>query len=310
MTDIISLDEPDYSNIINFDKHNTSPISNVFDYNVAYTDVSGNSLVNDYIPFIAPFIGQLNKFEGIEFLMYGLFYNRINYVPNYIANTSSYQAWIDGGSVGTYSSRYNDRFTSESRIVNRRRTRRVRNPETGRLEESARNRAIPVVTDATEVMFELKKIEYADVFYALSKYIIPRIFETKEFMFQVAKGILFEFDYETKECYPLLVLAIRSSYYKQAKQDNIAGKLNLSNFALFIDNSFKDDDTYKLVYKKLKKDYIDKAEDCGIDIIYTNSIEDRLYRNGCKKPKFKNINEMNSFLANVNSDLHNYLKIT
>lgn len=282
---IININERiDISSIINFEKSITGA-TNVINYtnwnasmieaNCQHTLLIGNSLFNEYIPFISPFIGQQNKIENTSFLLYDLMYNKNEYKSNYKG------------------------------LNHRTRTRRIRDPITNRL--VARNGQEQPI-DPTEQMFEIKKLNYADIEYSLSQYIIPRTFENEQFMFQVGKGIIFEFNSETKEYDLLLVLGVKSSYYKQAKLDNDQGKLNLDNFAIFISNLFVDDERYKLVYKKIKKDYIDLANEAGIDIVYTNSIENRLFKNGSVKPKFKTIVEMNQFLEKINDNIHQYIK--
>lgn len=287
--DIIRLDEQvDFSNIINFQKSISGTTDSEYgkevEANCQHTLLIGNSLYNEYIPFIAPFIGQSNKIGDISFLLYDLMYNKNNYASTYKGITRSRRTGI----------------------------RRVRDPITGRLVQSQAsiNRFVQVVNiDPTDTMFNIVKLNYADILYALSTYLIPRVFENEQFMFQVGKGIMFEYDDETKECDLLLILGIKSSYYLQAKKDSIEGKLNPNNFALFISNEFSSEEKYKLVYKKIEKEYINLAIDAGIDVVYTNSIENRLYKNGSEKPKFKTIVEMNQFLDKINNNIHQYLKV-
>lgn len=147
---------------------------------------------------------------------------------------------------------------------------------------------------------KLKKLSYDDILYALSTYIVPRYFQNDNFIFQVAKGIIFEFDRFTKEFELLLVLGVKSSDMWDIDRVNP----DYSKFALFISNEFVDDEKYKTVFSKVKKEYISQALTFGIDVIYTNDIKKWCFQTSLKQPKFKNIPEMLNHLSSITEKVY------
>jgi hypothetical protein len=149
---------------------------------------------------------------------------------------------------------------------------------------------------ASDTTFEIKRMDYANLMYALYKQIIPVYFETDQFVFQAAKGILFEFDVFTKEYKILMVLAVKSDYLFVTDKNNP----DLNQFALFVSNDFTTDEKYKNVYNKLKKEYIADAMDNGIDIVYTNNILKHMYKTSVERPKVKTVIDLVNHLNNLN----------
>jgi len=105
----------------------------------------------------------------------------------------------------------------------------------------------------------------------------------------VNRGIL----YDNEDI--LMCLAVSSEYAINNTIEEISERPNNNEFVLFVSNKFKEA-KYKNVRKKLELNYISKVKELGIDIIETSKIDNWLFKNNFKKPKFKTVLEMNKHL--------------
>jgi hypothetical protein len=95
---------------------------------------------------------------------------------------------------------------------------------------------------------------------------------------------------------PFVVLTVKSdSIFKLKKEE-----LDLTKFCLIINSSLINPD-HMVMYKNLKKLYIDPIIAMGVDVLYTNDIKKQCYNKFDYIPKFKTIAEMNEHLKTINN---------
>jgi len=121
---------------------------------------------------------------------------------------------------------------------------------------------------------------------------------TKRYMFKiglethfihVSRGILF--DNEDV----LMCLAVSSEYATKNTLQEISDSPDINEFVLFVSDKFRET-KYKNVKKKIDLNYISKIKELGIDVIETSKIDNWLFKNNFKKPKFKTVLDMNKHL--------------
>lgn len=103
----------------------------------------------------------------------------------------------------------------------------------------------------------------------------------------------------TTDDYTLLMcIGVKKEYMFIQTIDEIC----LSNYILFINNKLFDDKDYKLIHKPCKE-YINEIKQYGVDIQYTNRIQEHLFKPMELIPQFKTIEEMNDFLQLLKNKL-------
>lgn len=136
--------------------------------------------------------------------------------------------------------------------------------------------------------------QYEDLFAKLKNAIrVSRfLFKTNniENTIYVSRGFLFAPDLST-----LMSLAIRTEANVKIKKEGIT-KLLPADFVIFVQKDFNTNPLYKRVVKKVHEEYIQPLFDLGVDVIYTQDINNQLYKNNFKKPKFKTISALNEHL--------------
>lgn len=94
----------------------------------------------------------------------------------------------------------------------------------------------------------------------------------------------------------LLCVAIDSKYLLGTSFIQIMENPDISKFTVFKTNRFVTNPLYKNLSKNLEKTYVQKLRELGVDIIETYRIDDWLFKNSFKMPKFKNLKEMKEHL--------------
>ena len=115
-------------------------------------------------------------------------------------------------------------------------------------------------------------------------------FKGEKLSFNMHRGLI----YKGEEIY--LGLAISSEYLLSTPMQEIKNNIDYSKFKLFISNKFSKDNSFKNINKKLEAMYIEELKILGVDIIYTNDVSERIFKNNFKKVKFKNMAEMVKYL--------------
>ena len=117
------------------------------------------------------------------------------------------------------------------------------------------------------------------------------------------KGILFESS-GNKIVDILFLVAVKTSYMKKMHNENREGRpLDISQFAIFISKRFYTNDIYKSIYSKFQKEIIKPHIEKGVEVIITNNIEDKCFKNGIKEPKFKTVTGMKDYLSSFNQEI-------
>jgi len=116
------------------------------------------------------------------------------------------------------------------------------------------------------------------------------VLKGEKLSFNIHRGLI----YKDEEIY--LGLAINSEYLLSTPIEEIKNNIDYSKFKLFISNKFSKDNSFKNINKKLEAMYIEELKILGVDIIYTNDVNERIFKNNFKKVKFKNMAEMVKYL--------------
>lgn len=134
---------------------------------------------------------------------------------------------------------------------------------------------------------------YVDMFYHLK----VGIFSTS-FYFRKA-GIQYEVYYNRGIVYDAdhiyLCLAVNTEYLLNTDPEEIKSNPDPRKHLLFINNAIYAEHLTN-VRRKLENEYIDVAKSEGIDIIYTNRLEEWLYSNNYETPTFSTIDDLNKHL--------------
>ena len=141
---------------------------------------------------------------------------------------------------------------------------------------------------------------YSDLYSILETNGLPRRFQTSSMdkPLYIMRGLIFELDEDNKPTVHFLV-AVKSEYIFSIDRSNP----DLSMFSMFISNEFIKGDSYKNVYKKIRKDFIEEHQLKGIDTIVTNDINKWCYKNDLDIPSFSTIAEMKEYLKTFNSKI-------
>lgn len=93
----------------------------------------------------------------------------------------------------------------------------------------------------------------------------------------------------------LMCIGINSEYALNNSLREIENNIDTTKFMIFISNKFNNP-IYKNIRKKIDLEYLSKIKQLDIDIVETNRINDWLFKNNFKKPKFKSVIEMNKHM--------------
>lgn len=96
----------------------------------------------------------------------------------------------------------------------------------------------------------------------------------------------------TQDLELLFCLGIKTDYVLNETYKNISDKPEYNQLILIVNNSFLNNPTYKNVYRKLNKIYIEPLARKGVDIVYTNNVDKWFFQNNFVQPKFKSVPEM------------------
>jgi hypothetical protein len=140
---------------------------------------------------------------------------------------------------------------------------------------------------------------YPNFYKVLNGETMPSHFKTKSMESRLTgiKGIVFK-ELENKNVKILFMVAVKTEYMKQMVQEEEV--LDMSKFAIFISNEFYTHSEYKSMHSKFQRDIIKPLLEQGVELIITNNIEDRCFKNGVTKPKFKSVTAMKEYLASFN----------
>ena len=97
----------------------------------------------------------------------------------------------------------------------------------------------------------------------------------------------------------LMCLAIDTEYLMNTPIEQISTNLDVTKLTLFVDSTFEDIDTLKNIKKKVDLMYTSELKSLGVDIVYTSRMNNWLFKNNFKEPKFKNVMEMQKHLTEV-----------
>jgi hypothetical protein len=112
---------------------------------------------------------------------------------------------------------------------------------------------------------------------------------------QVFKGMVLYFEEESSEVKILMTLGVEAASLWKINKNNVDN----SKFALFVSKDFEEE-RFKPLYTKIKKDLLPEVQNKGIDIVFTNNIAKWCFRNSFEMPKFGKIMELKKFLNDQN----------
>jgi hypothetical protein len=131
------------------------------------------------------------------------------------------------------------------------------------------------------------------------------IFQTKAMESPITgfKGVLFKTITGTSNIEILFLLAVKTEYAKKMYSNlTLQGiSKDLSNFAIFMSKDFYTSDAYKSIRSKFLREVVNPLIDKGVEIVITNNIEERCFKNKVKLPKFKTVTELKEFLDSFNN---------
>lgn len=114
-------------------------------------------------------------------------------------------------------------------------------------------------------------------------------------IYQVAKGMLSYVD-ENFEVVPLIMLCVKSDAIYNLNKDN----LDTKQFCLVINNAVFSQE-HVLMFKNMRKYYVDILAADGIDILYTSDIKKWLFNPLDYIPKFNTVTDMVNHLGSLSS---------
>lgn len=120
-------------------------------------------------------------------------------------------------------------------------------------------------------------------------------------LYAASKGILCHIDSVTKEYKPLLSIVLRSSYLDNIKDSE---DLDYNQFALVIDSSLLSP-VHNIMYRNIKKLYIDPLLELGLDIVWTKDIKGWIFKTFNFSKDFTNLPELLNHLQQVNNNIFN-----
>ena len=144
---------------------------------------------------------------------------------------------------------------------------------------------------------------YARLYSGLSNSSLPFTFKTKSMEEEIwcMKGLMFKRPIDSKVNI-LFLLAVQTQYVKRmnAEASTTGVYSNMSKFAIFISTEFFTSAKYKSLYNKLYREVLKEMIEAGVELIITNNIEEKCFKNNLEKPKFRAITEMQEYLSSFN----------
>lgn len=113
--------------------------------------------------------------------------------------------------------------------------------------------------------------------------------------YQVAKGFMGCMD-ENYNVIPLIVLCVKSDAIYSLDKNNLDKK----KFCLVINTAVFSEE-HALMFKNMRKYYVDTMADDGIDILYTNDINSWLFNPLDYIPKFNTVTDMVNHLGTISN---------
>lgn len=137
----------------------------------------------------------------------------------------------------------------------------------------------------------------------LSLSTMPRRFRTTSMQYElyIMKGMIYEvIDGRPKI---LFLVSIDSQYVHG--WESIPEKLDYSQLKVFMTHEFLNSAKYKSFYKKIYDLLLKDIPQKDIDIVLTNDINSKVFKNDIQTPRFKNIIEMNNYLKGLKTLIFN-----
>lgn len=113
--------------------------------------------------------------------------------------------------------------------------------------------------------------------------------------YQISKGILSYID-ENFEVNPLIVLAVKSEAIYSLDRTNLDSK----QFCLIINNDVFHQE-HALMFKNMRKFYVDIITSDGVDVLYTSDMKKWLYNSLDYIPKFNTVTDMLTHLDTISN---------
>lgn len=147
---------------------------------------------------------------------------------------------------------------------------------------------------------------YMSMYRDLATQTLPFRFQTKSMESPILglKGILFEPLHDSRVNI-LFLVAVKTEYMKKmfSEMDRDHVPNDLSKFAIFMSREFYTHPKYKTLQRKIHKELIEPLLVKGIEVIITNNIEERCFRNNIVKPRFRTVTALKEYLTSFNSEL-------
>lgn len=157
--------------------------------------------------------------------------------------------------------------------------------------------------DSYKFNISIKPItSYSKMYKVLEKDSQVRRFKTRSMTFTllIIKGAIFEkIDDHNAEL--LFSVGVREDYMIQMFKDKPL--LDKSKFVMLVSSKLSIAPRYKTIYSKLYKEVIIPNLETGIDIIITNNIADKCFKNKVKIPKFRNVTQIREYLHAFNLEI-------
>jgi len=145
---------------------------------------------------------------------------------------------------------------------------------------------------------------YSRLYSALGYNTLPFKFKTKSMPSPLTgvKGILFK-ELDNRDVNILLLIAVRTEYMKKMFSETNASHepRDMSKFSIIISKEFYTSAEYKTVHNKFQREVIKPLIEKGVELIITNNIEEKCFKNGVVKPKFRSVTEMKEYLSSFNT---------
>ena len=145
---------------------------------------------------------------------------------------------------------------------------------------------------------------YDSLYHLLKVGTVNGVFQTSS-MFNpvyVSKGMLYCKD-SVGNPNILFLIAFKSDYLIKLMTEDRSSP-DLSKFVIFISKDFITEDKHKNIYRRVNKEIIIPHLERGVDVITTNNIVDKCFKNKMKIPKFRSVIEMKEYLATFNSAIY------
>ena len=143
---------------------------------------------------------------------------------------------------------------------------------------------------------------YKALYNSLEVSTLPIIFKTASMKedIRVMKGMLFK-EVKDGSINILFLVAVKTEYVIEMFDRN--NVLDMSKFAIFISKEFYTSKEFKSLHNKMQREIIVPLLDKNVELIITNNIEDRCFKNNISLPKFKAVTEMKKYLSALNNQI-------